>query len=95
MYKTSLYRVSFGNQRGNGSENLLKYARQHFCPLVSSYLNIFCWETSHFLRSQVLGLFINTLTTDDKYSRRKSENFTQLIQIQICKKPKTLAEFPL
>ena len=36
--------------------------------------------------SEILELFLNTLTADDKYSLRKSENFWQPIQMKLSKK---------
>ena len=41
---------------------------------------------------EVLGLFVNTLIADDKYSVCNSENLPQLIQIQWPKKQKTLSQ---
>ena len=35
MSKMSLFRASFGSQRGNGSQTLLESARQHFYPFAS------------------------------------------------------------
>ena len=46
-------------------------------------------KTSLFVRSEVLELFVNTLTADVKYSRRYRENYPQPIQMQLSKKPKT------
>ena len=43
--------------------------------------------------SEILGLSVKTLTSDDKYSCYKRENFPQAIQIQLPKKPKTFYEF--
>ena len=40
----------------------------------------------------ILGLFINTLTEDDKYFLRNSENLPQPIQMQISKKQKTFSQ---
>ena len=37
-------------------------------------------------------IFLNTLTTDDKYSRNR-ENFQQPIQMQSSKKRKTFSKF--
>ena len=45
---------------------------------------------STFVRSQILGLFLNKLTFDEKYSRHKRDNFKQLIQSEISKKLKNL-----
>ena len=42
---------------------------------------------------KILGLFVNPLTDDGKYSLLYRENFTQHIQILICQKPKTFSEF--
>ena len=41
----------------------------------------------------MLGLFVNTLTADDKYSRLVRENFHEKIQMQLSEKPKTFSEF--
>ena len=42
---------------------------------------------------QILGLFVNTLTTDDKYSLRNSEFLLQTIEMQLSKKQKTFSQF--
>ena len=42
---------------------------------------------------KILGLFVNTLTTDDKYSLLKKDNLTQTIQMQLSEKQKTFSEF--
>ena len=39
-----------------------------------------------------LGLFVKTLTTEDKYSLRNSENLWEPIQIQLYKIIKTLSQ---
>ena len=44
------------------------------------------------VRSEILGLFVNILTADYKYSRYYSENFTQPIQMQLFKKPKAFSQ---
>ena len=44
------------------------------------------------LKSEILGLFVNTLTADDKYSRHNWEKFPQPFQMQLSKKPKTFYE---
>ena len=47
------------------------------------------WNTSLLVRSNILELFVNTLTFNDTYSYYKSENFLQTIQMDLSKKPKT------
>ena len=43
--------------------------------------------------SEILGLFVKTLTADDKYSRHNRENFAQQIQMQLFPKQKTFSQF--
>ena len=43
--------------------------------------------------SEILRLFLNRLTVDDKYSLRNSENLRQPIQIELFKRQKTFSEF--
>ena len=38
---------------------------------------------------EILWLFVNTLTADDKYSLRYRESLRQTIQVQLSKKQKT------
>ena len=41
---------------------------------------------------KILGLFVNTLTDDDKYSLLYRDNLTQQIQILLSPKPKTFSK---
>ena len=42
---------------------------------------------------KILGLFVNTLSEDDKYSLLYGDNLTQPIQILLSQKQKTFSEF--
>ena len=42
---------------------------------------------------KILGLFVNTLTVDDKHYVLNRDNLTQPIQIQLSQKQKTLSQF--
>ena len=42
---------------------------------------------------KVLGLFVNTLTADDKYSLLNRDNFTHPIQMQLFQKQKRFSHF--
>ena len=44
------------------------------------------------IKYQTVGLFVNTLTADDKYSHHSRENFLQQIQMQLSQKPKKVSE---
>ena len=41
------------------------------------------------MRFEILELFVNTLTTDDKYSNRNIQNLTQQLQTTMSQKKKT------
>ena len=43
--------------------------------------------------SEILTLFVNTLTTDDKYSRRNMVNFTEQLEASLSQKQKTFSRF--
>ena len=81
------FRTPFGSQRYSGSKTALKSARQNFYPIVSSSRDILSWKVSLLVRSEILGLFVNTLTADYKYSCHNTENFLQQIQIALSRKP--------
>ena len=41
---------------------------------------------------KILGLFVNTLTDNDKYSLLYRDNLTEQIQILLSQKPKTFSQ---
>ena len=45
--------------------------------------------------SEIVELFVNTLTADDKYSLRNSDNLRQPIEMALPKKQKTFSDFSL
>ena len=49
------------------------------------------WRKSAFIKFEILGLIINRLTADDKYSRRNIQNLTQELQTAISQKQKTFS----
>ena len=44
---------------------------------------------------KILGLFVNTLTVDDKHYMLNRDNVTQPIQIELSQKQKTFSKFLL
>ena len=42
---------------------------------------------------EILGLFVNLFTADDKYSFRNTDNLRQPILMQLSKKQKTFSQF--
>ena len=48
-------------------------------------------EKSALFKFEILGLIVNRLTADDKYSRRNIQNLTQELQTAISQKQKTFS----
>ena len=51
------------------------------------------WAKSAIVGSEILTLFVNTLTTDDKYSRRNMVNFTKQLEVPLSQKEKSFSGF--
>ena len=49
------------------------------------------WRKSALFKFEILGLIVNRLTADDKYSRRNIKNLTQELQTAISHKQKTFS----
>ena len=89
--KTPCSRTSSGNQRVHGLQTLLKSARHHYYPIAPWIGNKLIWRISASLKFEILGLIVNRLTADDKYSRRNIQNLTQQLQTAISQKQKTIS----
>ena len=50
------------------------------------------WRKFSLVICKILGLFVNALTADDKYSLLNRDNLTQPIQMQLSQKQKTFLE---
>ena len=48
---------------------------------------------SALVTSQIFRLFVNTLTPDDKYSRRTMQSFSQQVQTPLSQKAETFFRF--
>ena len=51
------------------------------------------WKTSDLVIPEMLGLFVNTLAADDKYSVPSGENLPQPTRMKLSKKSKKVSEF--
>ena len=69
MPERSFFTKFFDSQRVNGSQALLKSARQQFYPNISLISDKLSWETSPLIRSEILELFVSWLTVYHMYSR--------------------------
>ena len=48
---------------------------------------------SALVTSEIFRLFLNTLTADDKYSRRNMQTFCQQVQTPLSQKAETFLKF--
>ena len=89
MSKSPRSRTPFRNQRVHEFQTLSKPARNHDCPIVPWIWDKLSWKKYRLVKFKILRLFVNTLTADDKYSRRCMKNFPQQIQTALSLKQKT------
>ena len=68
MPKKPRVRTLMDSQHVKGSETLLKSARQYFCHIFWSLWKNMSSKNSLLVVSEILRLFVNILTPDEKYS---------------------------
>ena len=68
MSKRSCLRQPFGSQRVNSYQTLLKSSRHHFYTPVPLICDKSSGKKLFLVTSEMLGLFVNTWTSDDKCS---------------------------
>ena len=83
MSKSPYIRTRFGKERVSGYEILLKSATLHFYRMFPQIWDKLTWKTSVLVRSGILGLFVDTLTAEYKYSLHNMQNFQQQTQTQL------------
>ena len=91
--KWSCFRTPFASERVNGFQTLLKSAGHYYYPLFSSIRGKLSWKKSPSVWHEILRLFVNALTADDKYSGRNMHNLQQQFQTPLSKKQKTFTGF--
>ena len=93
--KRSCFRTPFANERVNGFQTLLKSARPHYYSLLSSIRGKLSDKKSPSVWCEILRLFVNALTADDKYSGSNMQNLRQQFQTPLSKKQKTFSGFSI
>ena len=68
MPKKPRVRALMDSQQVKGSETLLKSARRYFCHIFLSFWKKISSKNSFLVVPEILRLFVNILTPDDKYS---------------------------
>ena len=87
MFEKSGFRIPLNKRKP--SQTLLKSERQHLYHIYSSLWNQLSWKKLLLVIWKLLGLFVNTLNTDDKYSLLNCDNLLEPIQMQLSKIQKT------
>ena len=93
MSKRPFFSQHFGSQRVNAFQTQLKSSRHHIHSTVSLIWDKRSSKKSLLVISEILGLFVNTLTVDGKYSRQNIENFPQIIEFQSSQRQETFSGF--
>ena len=75
------------------AEMLLKSERQHIYHIYWSVLTQISWKKFPWVICKILGLFVNALTADDKYSLVNRDNLLQDLQMQLSQKQKHFFNF--
>ena len=88
MSKKSHYRGPFHKSHGKRAETLLKSERQHLYNISWPLWTQFGWKKSLLKIRKILGLFVNPLTADEKYSLLNRGNLLRYFQMQLSKKRK-------
>ena len=91
--RRSCFRTPFGNQRVNGFQRPLKAARHHYYPFFPWISGKLSWKKSDLFWSEILRVFANTLTADDKSSCGIMQNFLPQFQTLLSKKWKTFSGY--
>ena len=72
---------------------MLQLHRHHYFPIIPRIRDKLSWKMSALVTSQIFRLFVNTLTPDDKYSRRNMQIFWQQFKTPLSQKGKTFCWF--
>ena len=86
MFKTLRFRKPLDPENAKVAQMLMKSARHYFYRIFSSICRKLRCIMSLLVICEVLRLFVNTLSADDKYSLCNSEKLPQPIQMQSSKK---------
>ena len=77
------FRTSFESQRVNGCQTLVKSAWEHLFQILQSLWKRMSWKIFLLWKFEILGVFVNTLATNDKYPVRDCEFLLFPIETQL------------
>ena len=91
--KRSFFRTPLVYEGVNRFQTLLKSARHHYYPLFSSIRGKLSCKKLPSVWYEILRLFVNAITADDKYSGSNMQNVQQQFQTPLSKKQKIFSGF--
>ena len=87
------FRTPFGKQRVKGFQSLFKSARHHYYRIFPWIRDKMSWKKPVLVWSEILRLFVSTLTPDGKYIHHNMQNLQNQLQTPISQKEKTFSAF--
>ena len=90
LSKKHRFRTRFGSQHVKASQIVPKSPWDRFNHVFSSFSAKLIWKVSPLMLGEILGVFVNTLTDDDKYRVQDCENLLLPIQMQLSRKTKNI-----
>ena len=91
--KKPCFRTPLDNERVNGFQTLLKSARHHYYHPFSWIRGKLSWKNSALVWCEILRVFANTLTADEKYSRSNMQILPLQFQTPLSQKQNTFSGF--
>ena len=91
--KTPFSEDPFTSSMINGPKHCWNLSRQQIYHIYWSLWKELSWKKFFLVIFEILGLFANILTVNDKCSVLNRDNLRQPIQMQLSKKQKTFSQF--
>ena len=85
MSKKSRFRGLLDNQHCRQTNTQLKSKKKHIDHIYWSLWRQFNWKKSLLMIWKILGLFVNPLTAEDKYSPLNRDNLFQYFEMELFK----------
>ena len=76
-----------------GSKHFLSQHGTIIFFIFPSIRDKFSWKMSALVTSEISRLFVNTLSSDDKYSRRKMQIFWEQLRTRLSQKSEAFSQF--
>ena len=93
LSKKQRFRTPLDSEHVQGSQKLAKRSWEHLYQIFSSLRENLIWKTSPSVICEILRVFPNTLTANEKYRVRNGENLSSPIQIKLSLIRKTFSDF--